>query len=62
MIVFGLVDLVVLCRSRRPTKHDRIWFGLFCDARLIEKAGRLFSKLAFALFGIRYILIWFASS
>ena len=39
VIVFGLVDLVVLCRSRRPAKHDRDQYGLFCAARLIEKAG-----------------------
>ena len=24
-----------------PGECDRIWFGLFCDAWLIEKAGRL---------------------
>ena len=26
-------------------EHDRIWFGLFCDAWLSEKAGRLLSYL-----------------
>ena len=36
---FGLVDIVVLCRSRRPGEHDRIRFGVFCAARLIEKAA-----------------------
>ena len=39
MIVFGLVYFVLLGRSRRPTERDRIGFGLFCAAGLIEKAG-----------------------
>ena len=45
VIVFGLVYLVVLGRSRRPAERDRIRFGLFCAAWLIEKAGRMRSYL-----------------
>ncbi len=37
-----LAYIVMLCRSRRPGECDRVCLGLFCDAWLMEKAGRIF--------------------
>ena len=45
VIVFGLVYFVLLGWSRRPGEFDRIWFGLFCAAWLIEEAHRTWSYL-----------------
>ena len=41
LIVFGLVYFVLLGCTRKPGEFDRFRFGLFCAARLTQKAGRV---------------------